>query len=98
MCAKGGANNTVSSISGVSGTWRDQLNKRIIIDNGAYMIKFSSANEAKPQTIYNEVGRDRKTRNVYVGNKLFDELENGHPNIQVTYPIIRGLLQDSEIQ
>ena len=48
MCAKGGANNTVSSISGVSGTWRDQLNKRIIMDNGAYMIKFSSANEAKP--------------------------------------------------
>ncbi len=30
-------------------TWRDSLNKRILLDNGAYMIKFSSANEPKPQ-------------------------------------------------
>lgn len=44
------------------------------------------------------MGRDRKTRNVYVGNKLLDELDNGHPNIQVTYPIIRGLLQESDIE
>ena len=62
------------------------------------MIKFSSASEQKPQTIYNAVGKDRKTRNMYVGNKLWEELENGHSNIQVTYPIIRGLLQDSDIE
>jgi hypothetical protein len=35
---------------------------------------------------------------MYVGNKLWEELENGHGNIQVTYPIIRGLLQDSDIE
>lgn len=61
-------------------TWRDSINKRIILDNGAYMIKFSSANEAKPQTIFNAVGKDRKTRNVFIGNKLLEELENGHTN------------------
>jgi len=44
------------------------------------------------------VGKDRKTRNVYVGNKLFEELDNGHTNMQITYPIIRGLLQDSDIE
>lgn len=62
------------------------------------MIKFSSVNEVKPQTIYNAVGKDKKTRTVYIGNKLFDELENGHSNIQLTYPVIRGLLQDSDIE
>ena len=79
-------------------TWRDSLNKRILLDNGAYTIKFSSANEAKPQTIYNAVGKDKKTRTVYIGNKLLDEMENGHTNIQITYPLIRGLLQDSDIE
>lgn len=68
------------------------------MDNGAYMIKFSSAAENKVQTIYNAVGKDRKTRNMYVGNKLIEELENGHSNIQITYPLIRGLMQDSDIE
>lgn len=82
----------------VGQSWRDNLSKRIIVDNGAYMIKFSSAAENKPQTIYNAVGKDRKTRNMYVGNKLLEELENGHSNIQITYPLIRGLMQDSDIE
>ena len=56
------------------------------------MIKFSSAAENKPLTIFNAVGKDRKTRNMYKGNKLMEELENGHSNIQITYPLIRGLL------
>ena len=77
---------------------REDLSKRIVVDNGAYMIKFSSAAENKPQTIYNAVGKDRKTRNMYVGNKLLEELENGHSNIQITYPLIRGLMQDSDIE
>jgi actin-related protein len=82
----------------VGQSWRDNLSKRIVVDNGAYMIKFSSAAENKPQTIYNAVGKDRKTRNMYVGNKLLEELENGHSNIQITYPLIRGLMQDSDIE
>jgi|LauGreDrversion4_2_1035121.scaffolds.fasta_scaffold177668_2 hypothetical protein len=77
MCASGGANAATSA----GQTWRDNLSKRIILDNGAYMIKFSSASEQKPQNIYNAVGKDRKTRNMYVGNKLWEELENGHSNI-----------------
>jgi actin-related protein len=51
------------------------------MDNGGYMIKFSTANETKPQSIFNAVGKDRKTRTVYIGNKLFEELDNGHTNI-----------------
>jgi actin-related protein len=35
---------------------------------------------------------------MYVGNKLLEELDNGHANIQITYPIVRGLLQDSDIE
>ena len=35
---------------------------------------------------------------MYVGNKLLEELENGHSNIQITYPLIRGLMQDSDIE
>ena len=93
MCA---AKDTTQSIVGQ--TWRDNLSKRIVVDNGAYMIKFSSAAENKAQSIYNAVGKDRKTRNMYVGNKLMEELENGHSNIQITYPLIRGLMQDSEIE
>ena len=93
MCA---AKDTNQIIMGQ--TWRDNLSKRIVVDNGAYMIKFSSAAENKVQTIYNAVGKDRKTRNMYVGNKLMEELENGHSNIQITYPLIRGLMQDSDIE
>jgi len=42
MCASGGG----ATSSGQ--TWRDNLSKRIVIDNGAYMIKYSSASETKP--------------------------------------------------
>lgn len=42
MCASGGPAATGTS------TWRDNLSKRIILDHGAYMIKYSSAAEAKP--------------------------------------------------
>ena len=43
MCASGGG---AASMSGQ--TWRDNLSKRIVIDNGAFMIKYSSASETKP--------------------------------------------------
>ena len=79
-------------------TWRDSLSKRILLDNGAYEIKFSNASEIKPSTMFNAVGKDKKSRNVYSGNKLLEELENGHSNIQITYPIIRGLLHDSDLE
>lgn len=45
MCASGAAK---VLDQGVSNTWRDNLSKRIVIDHGAYMIKYSSASEAKP--------------------------------------------------
>lgn len=62
-------------------TWRDSLNKRIILDNGAHMLKFSSVSELKPSLLYNAVGKDKKTRSVFIGNKLLEELENGHTNM-----------------
>ena len=48
--------------------------------------------------VFNAVGRDKKTRAFFIGNKLFDELESGHSNIAITYPVIRGLLHDSDIE
>ena len=48
--------------------------------------------------IYNAVGRSKKTGKVYLANKLRDELEKGAQNIQVTHPMVRGLLQDSDLQ
>ena len=42
MCASGGG------VASSGQTWRDNLSKRIVIDNGAYMIKYSSASETKP--------------------------------------------------
>ena len=43
MCAAKDTNQTLAGQ-----TWRDNVSKRIILDNGAYMIKFSSAAESKP--------------------------------------------------
>ena len=48
--------------------------------------------------MYNAVGKDKKNRNVYVGNKLWDEMEGGHANMQITYPMVRGLLHDSDVE
>ena len=58
-------------------SWRESLNKRILLDNGAYTIKCSLAHETKPTQFFNAVGRDKKNRGVLIGNKLFEELENG---------------------
>lgn len=59
-------------------TWRESLNKRVLLDNGAYMIKASLAHDIKPHSFYNAVGKDKKTRGVLIGNKLYDELDNGN--------------------
>ena len=83
-------------------TWRDSLSKRLLLDNGAYHIKYSNASstDPKPQLMYNAVGKDKKGKGsqVYIGNKLWDELEGGRSGVQVTYPVIRGLLHDSDIE
>lgn len=47
MCASGAGAAKLQDL-GVSNTWRDNLSKRIVIDHGAYMIKYSSASETKP--------------------------------------------------
>jgi hypothetical protein len=65
-------------MSGSAQTWRDSLNRRVLLDNGAYTIKSSLATETKPHSCLNAVGKDKKTRAVFVGNKLLEELENGH--------------------
>ena len=62
-------------------SWKESLNKRLLLDNGAYNIKCSLAHETKPHTCFNAVGKDKKNRNIYTGNKLFEELENGHSHI-----------------
>jgi hypothetical protein len=42
--------------------WRTNPNKRILMDNGAYQIKYSTATEEKARLCYNAVGRDKKTK------------------------------------
>lgn len=78
-------------------TWRESNQKRVLLDNGAYNIKCSLGNENKPHVSYNAVGRNKKTGKVYIGNKLRDELDKGSSHIAITHPIVRGLLQDSEL-
>lgn len=70
-------------MSGTTGgtSWRESVTKRMLIDNGAYMIKCSLAHESKPHTCYNAVGKDKRSRAIHIGNKLFDELDNGHSHI-----------------
>ena len=46
----------------------------------------------------NAVGINKKTGKFYIGNKLRDELEKGTSHIQVTNPLIRGLLHDSDLE
>ena len=62
-------------------SWRESIHKRMLIDNGAYYIKCSLAHENKPHTCFNAVGKDKRSRAVHIGNKLFDELGNGHSHI-----------------
>ena len=73
-------------------TWHDSTSKRVILDNGAYELKCSLASAQEPHEVYNAVGKSKKTGKIYLGNKLRDELDKGAQNIQVTHPMIRGLL------
>ena len=84
--------------SQAAANWHDSHAKRVILDNGAYELKCSLASDSKPHVVYNAVGRSKKTGKVYLANKLRDELEKGAQNIQVTHPMIRGILQDSDLQ
>ena len=61
----------------ISQTWRDQDSKRVLLDCGAYELKYSLASESKPHIVYNAAGRNKKTGKVYLGNKLREELERG---------------------
>jgi actin-related protein len=49
-------------MSGITNSWKDSLNKRILLDNGAYHIKSSLATETKPNMCFNAVGKDKKSR------------------------------------
>ena len=70
----------------------------MLLDCGAYELKYSLGSESKPRVVFNAVGRNKKTGKVYLGNKLREELDKGTQHLQVTHPIIRGLLQDSNLE
>lgn len=78
-------------------TWRDNNSKRFIIDNGAGTLKCSLAT-TEAQVVLNAVGQNKKTGKVFIGNKLRDELEKGAAHLQITNPLIRGLLHDSDLE
>lgn len=75
-----------------SGNWQESSAKRVLLDCGAYELKYSLATESKPHIVYNAAGRNKKTGKVYLGNKLREELDKGAQNLQITHPMIRGLL------
>jgi len=80
-------------------TWRESNHRRIIMDNGAQTIKCSLASDSKPHVCLNAVGRNKRTGKTFIGNKLRDEQDKGGEHqIAVTYPIIRGLLHDSDLE
>ena len=81
-----------------SGTWRDSPHRRILLDNGASVIKYSLGSADEPHCMVNAVGQNKRTGKVHFGNKLIEELDKGTTHIQVTNPLIRGLLHDSDLE
>ena len=82
-----------------SGTWRDVPQKRILFDNGAYSIKYgTAATKGDPKTMFNAIGKDKATRSVVIGNDVLEKLTKGQINLSLTFPLIRGLLHDSDIE
>jgi hypothetical protein len=80
-------------------TWRDNLNKRVLLDNGAYMIKYgTAATKGDPRTMFNAIGRDKNTKSLYMGNEVLDRLNKGQINLSLTFPLVRGLLHESDIE
>jgi hypothetical protein len=80
-------------------TWRDNPNKRILFDNGAYSIKYgTAATKGDPKTMFNAIGKDKATRSIYIGNEVLDKLNKGQINLNLTFPLIRGLLHESDIE
>ena len=81
------------------GTWRDNPEKCILLDNGAYNIKYgTSATEGDPKMMFNAIGKDRSTLSFFVGNEVLEKLNKGQTNLTLTFPLVRGLLHDSDIE
>ena len=67
----------VTSVNQSGSSWLDQPNRRVLLDCGAYELKYSLASDQKPHIVYNAAGRNKKTGKVYIGNKLREELDKG---------------------
>lgn len=81
------------------GSWRDNPHKRILFDNGAYNIKFgTAATKGDPKTMFNCIGKNEATRSVIIGNEVLEKLNKGQVNLNLTFPFVRGLLCDIEIE
>ena len=81
------------------GTWRDNPEKIILFDNGAYNIKYGTASTNwVPDTMFNAIGKDRSTLSLFVGNDVLEKLNKGQTNLSLTFPLVRGLLHDSDIE
>lgn len=81
------------------GSWRDNPQKRILFDNGAYTIKFgTAATKGDPKTMFNCIGKDKATRSIAIGNEVLEKLNKGQINLNLSFPLIRGLLHESDIE
>ena len=65
-------------VSSTSQAWRDNSQKRVLLDCGAYELKYSLGHsESKPIIAFNAAGRNKKTGKVYLTNKVREELDKG---------------------
>lgn len=84
----------------MSGTdWRSNPQKCILFDNGAYNIKYGTgATEGDPSVMFNAIGKDKSTLSFFIGNEVLEKLNKGQTNLTLTFPLVRGLLHDSDIE
>jgi hypothetical protein len=48
--------------------------------------------------MFNAIGKDKATRSIVIGNEVLEKLNKGQINLNLTFPLIRGLLHESDIE
>lgn len=75
--------------------WKENLGQRIVLDNGAYMIKSSLASKSLPaDEHFNGVVKDRNGKNI-IGNAALREINEGSSGSRfhnIIHPQVRGIL------
>ena len=68
------------------------------LHNGCNIKYGTAGTKGDPKTMFNAIGKDRSTRSVFIGNEVLHKLNKGQVNLNLTFPLIRGLLHESDIE